>query len=124
LHAALCKHEHVGAEPVVRVLLAAGAAPNARTTPGVETGCFMRDVRTTGETPLHRAAAYASEPVIRLLVDAGAVVDAKDAHGDSPLAWASRHLRPDAVLRLLCYGPHAIHPERMSMEVSLRGRPE
>lgn len=74
----------------------------------------MRDSRTKGETPLHRAAAFGSPEVIQRLLDAGAVVDARDAHGDSPLAWASWHLRPDAILRKLCYGPFSIHPDRHS----------
>lgn len=34
--------------------------------------------------------------------------------GDSRLAWASRHLRPEAVLRKLCYGDIEIHPDRSS----------
>jgi len=62
------------------VLLAAGVDVNARTNPGVETGAFMRDTRTRGETALHRAAAYGTANVIRLLIDAGAVVsDAGDS---------------------------------------------
>ena len=107
LHAALCKTD-ARFEPVVCLLLAVGADPNRRTKPGVETGAFMRDIRTVGETPLHRAAAYASPAVIRALIDAGAQVDACDVHGDTPLTWASRHLRPRDVLRLLCYGPHRV----------------
>ena len=41
----------------------------------------MRDCRTKGETPLHRAAAFASEATIQRLLDAGARVDASDANG-------------------------------------------
>jgi ankyrin repeat protein len=108
LHAALSKAGRPAYNLVVRVLLAAGADPNRATTPGVETGAFMRDCRTRGETPLHRAAAFADVEAIQLLLDAGAVVDARDAHGDTPLGWASWHQRPGAVLRLLCYGEHTI----------------
>lgn len=111
LHAALCKLNSARHVPVVKVLLAAGADPNRATRPGVETGCFMRDVRTRGETPLHRAAAFAGARVIQLLLDAGAKIDAKDANGDSPLTWASWHLRPRGILKLLCYGPHKVHWE-------------
>jgi ankyrin repeat protein len=111
LHAALCKRESVAHAAVVKVLLAAAADPNRRTTPGVPTGCFMRDVRTRGETPLHRAAAFASEDVIRALIDVGAALDAKDANGDTPLSWASWHLRAVPILRLLSYGPFHIHPD-------------
>lgn len=111
LHAALCKANRPAYDLVVRVLLARGADPNRATRPGVETGSFMRDCRTRGETPLHRAAAFGSEQVVRLLLDAGAKPDIKDAHGDTPLSWASWHLRPAAILRLLCHGPHRIHPD-------------
>jgi hypothetical protein len=42
---------------VVKLLVDKGADVNAKTIAGLETGAFMRDVRTKGETPLHRAAA-------------------------------------------------------------------
>jgi ankyrin repeat protein len=64
----------------------------------------MRDCRTKGETPLHRAAAFGTEATIQMLLDAGARVDAKDMNGDSALAWASWYLRPRSILRMLCYG--------------------
>jgi ankyrin repeat protein len=104
LHAAITKAKRAAQEHVIRVLLAAGADPNARTTAGVETGSFMRDSRTRGETPLHRAAAFGSAREVELLIEAGADRAARDAHGDSPLGWASWHLRPPAILRLLCFG--------------------
>ena len=108
---------------VARVLLAKGADPNHSTKPSVETGTFMRDCRTRAETPLHRASAFASEDTIQLLLDAGAKVDAKDMNGDSPLTWASWFLRPDSILRKLCYGQFSIHPERWTMDAYLRGKP-
>ena len=111
LHAALCKANRPVYEHVVRVLLQHGADPNRATLPGRPTGAFMRDARTRGETPLHRAAAFGSEAVLRLLLAAGGRVEVRDAQGDTPLAWASWHLRPPAVLRLLCHGEHRIHPE-------------
>lgn len=123
LHAALCRRDSVAHERVVEVLLAAGADPNPATTPGAETGCYMRDVRTCGETPLHRAAACATAGAISALIAAGARLDARDAHGDSPLGWASRALRDDAILRLLLFGDHRINPAREPMAVSLIGRP-
>lgn len=88
LHGALAKAGRPYFLYVVRLLVEHGAEVNARTLPGQETGAFMRDVRTKGETPLHRAA--------------------RDAHGDSPLTWASEHLRPGAILALLAHGPHRI----------------
>lgn len=96
LHAALCSDDRIRYDLVLEVLIARGADPNRATHPGVETGAFMRDCRTRGETPLHRAAAFGSERTIRLLLDAGAALHAKDMHGDSPLSWASWHLRPEA----------------------------
>jgi len=114
LHAALCKANRPAYDLVLKVLLAHGADPNRTTRPGVETGAFMRDCKTKAETPLHRAAAFGSETAIDLLIEAGAVVDARDMHGDTPLAWASWHLRPDSILRKLCHGDHHVHPARNS----------
>lgn len=123
LHAALCTTERTAHNRVMRVLLAHGADPNRAAKDGAETSGFMRDVRTCGETPLHRAAAFGDEEAIKMLIDAGAKIDAKDAHGDSPLSWASWHLRPDAILRLLLYGNFRIHPNRSSMSEYLQGEP-
>lgn len=111
LHAALSRAGQRTAGHVVTVLLDAGADPGVAASAGVETGCFMRDVRTRGEYPLHRAAAFASEDAIRKLIEAGASPAVADAHGDSPLSWASRHLRPAAILRLLCFDDWSIHPD-------------
>jgi uncharacterized protein len=109
---------------VLQVLLAGGANPNCVTAESMETGCFMRDVRTKGETPLHRAAAFCDEEAIQLLLDAGAAFDAKDMHGDSPLSWASWHLRPASILRRLLYGSFRIHPDHKGMAANLRGEPQ
>lgn len=123
LHAALCKANSPAHTLVIRVLLASGANPNAKTKDNTETGGFMRDCRTKGETPLHRAAAFGDETAIQLLLDAGAIVDAKDSNGDSPLGWGSWYLRPDSVLRKLCYGRFHIRPDREEMDAYLRGTP-
>lgn len=125
LHAALCKVESQPHELVVAVLLAAGANPNAKTNRAVETGCFMRDCRTKAETPLHRAAAFAVAEIIQLLLDAGADREAKDMNGDTPLSWASWYLRPDSILRMLCYGNFYIRPDRhpRGMAAYLLGKP-
>ena len=108
---------------VVKVLLAHGANPNVATKHGAETSAFMRDVHSRGETPLHRAAAFADEEAIQLLLDAGAKIDAKDMNGDSPLSWASWHQRPTAILQKLCYGDFRINPERKDMKSYLLGKP-
>jgi ankyrin repeat protein len=133
LHATLSKTNRVRYTPIVKMLLARGADPNLATLASAETGCFMRDCRTKGETPLHRAAAFGNEEEITLLLAAGARIDAKDANGETPLSWASWYLRPGAVLHLLCYGDFHIHPERRkqttcepatgSMEGALSGKP-
>jgi ankyrin repeat protein len=123
LHAALCSRESLAHEQVVRVLLNAGADPNRATRPGIETGCFMRDCRTRGETPLHRAASHGTRGAIESLIAAGAQVDARDAAGDSPLSWASWANRDTAILILLCFGPHKVRPERLTMQAYLIGHP-
>jgi ankyrin repeat protein len=135
LHSAVCKANRPAYDLVVKVLLAAGADPNRATKVGVETGSFMRDCRTRGETPLHRAAAFSTAEAIKMLLAAGAVIDARDAHGDTPLSWASWHLRSGTILRLLCYGPHRVSEAGAAhytgdhglgwggLEASLRGKP-
>ncbi len=123
LHAALCTTERLAHDLVLKVLLGNGANPNCVTKPAVETGCFMRDCRTKGETPLHRAAAFGTEETIQMLLDARANIEAKDMNGDSPLSWASWYARPDPILRMLCYGDFYIRPKRRSMAAYLLGEP-
>ena len=100
LHAALCTRRRTARDLVVRVLLDRGANPNAKTTPGVETGAFMRDCRTKGETPLHRAAAFGGEETIDLLLAAGA-----------PARGAGRPRRFPALLGQLVRPPGRDSPE-------------
>jgi len=114
LHAALCKANRPVYDNIIEILLGNGADPNCITKPSAETGAFMRDCRTKAETPLHRAAAFGTESSIQLLVDSGAILDAKDMNGDTPLTWASWHLRSASILRKLCYGDFSIHPGNQS----------
>lgn len=123
LHAALCNANRLSRNLVMKVLLAHGADPNTRTKPGIETASFMRDCRTKGETPLHRAAAFGDEEAVQLLLDAGATIDAKDANGDSPLSWASWYGRPTPILGRLLYRNFRIHPGNRSMDRNLQGDP-
>ena len=81
----------------------------------------MRDVRTRGETPLHRAAAYTDEDTIAFLIERGADKEARDANGDSPLTWASVHLRPGSILRLLSFPPHFVSEAGAAMITSDHG---
>jgi ankyrin repeat protein len=86
---------------VVKLLMEHSANPNRCTVPGMASLAFWRDVRTRGETPLHRAAAYAPEETIQYLVQAGADKTIRDANGDSPQSWASWHWRPKQIIDLL-----------------------
>ena len=121
LHACLCTTDRLVYDRVMAVLLASGADPNLATKPGAETGGFMRDCRTKGETPLHRAAAFGQDETIQMLIDAGAKVNVKDANGDTPLSWASWYLRPASILRRLCYNNFRIRPEYKGMRANLLG---
>jgi uncharacterized protein len=123
LHSCLCTPNRAAHDLVLRALLAHGADPNRATKPSVETGCFMRDCRTKGESPLHRAAAFGTEETMDLLLAAGASREARDMNGDTPLSWGSWYARPDAILRKLCYGPFTIRPGRKSMQAYLLGVP-
>ncbi len=104
LHYATSKGHLPGRTECVKLLLAAGADPNRAAKVGVETTAYMRDICVRGETPLHRAAIHGDELMIQLLLDHGADPSVKDAHGESPLCWASRARRPDTILRKLLYG--------------------
>lgn len=121
LHNALAKAGRPYYFYTVKLLVDKGANVNAKTIPRLETGAFMRDVKTKGETPLHRAAAYADEKTITYLIENGADKEAKDANGDSPLSWASEHLRPGAILSLLTYGNYRIAESHKIKNVSDHG---
>jgi uncharacterized protein len=108
LHNAIAKAGRPYYFYVVKLLVDKGADVNAKTIAGFETEAFMRDVRTKAETPLHRAAAYADEKTISYLIEHGADKTSKDANGNSPLSWASEHLRPGVILSLLSYGDYQI----------------
>ena len=108
LHSVLSKSGRPANSAIVEMVLKHGADPNVRTKAGVETDAFMRDVRTRQETPLHRAASYGDETCISLLLEAGADKTLKDMNGDSPLTWASWHLRSREILRMLCYGEFTV----------------
>ena len=121
LHSALAKAGRPYYLYVVKLLVEKGANVNIRTIPGKATGAFMRDVRTKGETPLHRAAAYADEATIAYLLANGADKKVRDHNGDSPLSWASEHLRPGKILALLAYGDHRIGEGNITKNLSDHG---
>ncbi len=122
LHSALTKAGRPYYFFIVKLLVEKGANVNVKTVPGIETAAFMRDVRTKGETPLHRAAAYADERTIQYLIDNGARLDSKDANGDSPLSWASEHLRTGTILSLLCYDHFKIGEINITRNISDHGQ--
>ena len=104
LHYTICKMSEIDERTeIVKILIASGADVNKKTLAGKTTLCFMRDAYLKGETPLHRAAAYANAAIIKMLLDAGAEPSTKDANGDTPISWGSWHLREADVLRLLIY---------------------
>lgn len=121
LHGALAKAQRPAHNFVVRLLLEHGADANARTIPGRPTEAFMRDTRTRGETPLHRAAAFGDAEAIRLLLDNGADKTIRDANGDTALSWASWHLRPGSILSLLAYDAHTISAKQVATITSDHG---
>jgi ankyrin repeat protein len=121
LHSALCKAGRPYFLYVLKLLVENGADVNAKTIPGKETGGFMRDVRTKGETPLHRAAAYSDEAMIEYLLDHGADKQARDAHGNSPISWASEHLRPGSILHLLSFEGQYVGENSRTMITSDHG---
>lgn len=121
LHSAICKAGRPAISHVVRLLLERGADPNAVTLSDQKTDAFMRDIRTRGETPLHRAAAFADEVTIKMLLDSGANKEARDANGDSPLTWASWHLRPGSILQLLSFPPYKISDKQVQTLTSDHG---
>lgn len=104
LHQAITKAGDPRRTDIVTSLIQAGADLNRATVPQAPTQSFARDIRTRGETPLHRAAAYGDAAMIHALIQAGADKSARDINGDSPLTWASWHLRDNGILRLLLFG--------------------
>jgi ankyrin repeat protein len=75
-----------GHPQVVELLLAGGAAVNARTA--------------DGQTPLMYAAINGSPDIVNLLLARGADIHARDQNGKTALAFASRlhHLQAKALL--------------------------
>jgi ankyrin repeat protein len=100
LHGAVTNKD-LDRRPLVKLLLDYGADPNSKTKPGILTYSFWRDARTRGETPLHRAAAYSPVEIIKMLLDASGDTTIRDINGDSPLGWASWHLRDREIIDLL-----------------------
>jgi ankyrin repeat protein len=101
LHHALAGEAMPDGGELIQLLIDHGADVNARTKPGILSMNFWRDARTRGETPLHRAAAFAGLEIVESLLRAGADRTIRDVNGDSPLGWASWHRRPKEMIELL-----------------------
>jgi uncharacterized protein len=97
LHMAAVKAQN----SVMTRLLSAGADPNRHAATDQNTDMFNGGVKVWGETPLHYAAAYGDVEMLRALLNANADPSAENAHGEKPLAYAGRHMRPREILDLL-----------------------
>lgn len=92
---------NAGSLELVSLLVKHGADVNAQTEPGVKSFNYYGDTPTRGETPLHRAAAYASKEVIQLLLDSGADRSLCDANRNTPCHWAGWHMRSKDIVEML-----------------------
>jgi ankyrin repeat protein len=86
---------------VIRLLIEAGADPNAKTKPGVYSYNFYGSTPTRGETPLHRAAAFAPLAIVQLLLQAGADRTARDVNGETPHIWGGWYRREKELVEAL-----------------------
>jgi len=86
---------------VIRLLLDRGPEVNAKTVPGICSYNFYGSTPTRGETPLHRAAAFASIEIVQLLLQAGAVREERDVNGETPHVWAGWCRRDQDLVELL-----------------------
>ena len=59
---------------------------------------------------------------IKFLIENGANKEAKDANGNSPLSWASEHLRPGSILHLLSFGEHQVGEGHKAKNISDHGQ--
>jgi ankyrin repeat protein len=86
LHSAVADDTGQAAKEIVRMLLAAGADPNARSA--------------SGGTPLHTAAFTGDVVMVRLLVAAGADPSIEDEKGRTPLDLARERNQTEAAALL------------------------
>jgi len=63
------------------------------------------------QSALHASAAQGHIEVMKLLLDAGVNVDIETGHGETPLMYAARNTRPNAVVFLLAQGADISHKD-------------
>ncbi len=116
----VCEHNHETAlhyaasgnnVEMVKILLDHGADVGAKTKPRMRTYFLTRDARVRGETPLHRAAAWGSYEVIRLLLNVEANPRTIDINKDTPLSYASWHMREKSIIDMLSYDGSGVGPD-------------
>jgi ankyrin repeat protein len=88
---ALHQAAQAGQTKTVRLLLAAGANPNAFTITGGHTEMYCGPLR--GETALHFAAAYGDAEMVQALLASGGDKTIPDGYGDRPSVYLRRHHR-------------------------------
>jgi ankyrin repeat protein len=81
----------MGRIEATRLLLTAGADPNAYTVAAAQTEMYCGPLR--GETALHFAAAYGVPELVEALLAAGADRTIPDHYGDRPAVYLRRHQR-------------------------------
>lgn len=86
---------------LIGLLIQHGADVNAKTKPGLYSFNYYGDTPTRGETPLHRAAAYAPTDIVKMLLGAGGDRSAADTNGNTPYHWAGWHRRTRELVQLL-----------------------
>ena len=85
---------------IVRLLIEAGADMNARTNENVPSEMGPRLV-VQGETPLHFAAICGEAETVQLLLHGGADRHVETALGETPLDYAKKYRRSEAIVELL-----------------------
>ena len=67
--------------------------------------------RLVGEHKDGKAAAWGSVEVIRVLLDAGGDSSSRDINKDTPLSYASWHMRDKSVIDMLSYDGSGVGPD-------------